>query len=90
MDIIREPKGIDFAVEPVKLSKADKELISKSIAHYKATGDKLIINSPTKKSVMLTHDKELITKPKQWLPRTSRPIGTIRRVAKMLAEILNK
>ena len=39
MDIIREPDGVDFVVEPVKLTKADKELISKAIAHYKATGE---------------------------------------------------
>jgi hypothetical protein len=39
MDIIRKPEGVDFVVEPVKLTKADKELISKAIAHYKATGE---------------------------------------------------
>ena len=34
-----EPKGIDFVVEPTKQTKADKEFISKVIAHYKATGE---------------------------------------------------
>lgn len=63
MDIIREPDGVDFVVEPVKLTKADKELISKVIAHYKATGEKLVINPTTKKSVMSKREKELITKP---------------------------
>ena len=28
-----EPKGIDFVVEPTKQTKADRELISKVIAH---------------------------------------------------------
>jgi hypothetical protein len=63
MDIIREPDRVDFVVEPVKLTKADKELISKAIAHYKATGEKLAINSTTKKSVITKREKELITKP---------------------------
>ena len=49
MDIIREPEGVDFVVEPVKLTKADKELISKAIAHYKATGEKLSVPHPKPK-----------------------------------------
>jgi hypothetical protein len=28
-----EPKGVDFVVEPTKQTKADKEFISKVIAH---------------------------------------------------------
>ena len=61
MDIIREPEGVDFVVEPVKLTKADKELISKAIAHYKATGEKLSVPHP--KSIPSKTKKELITKP---------------------------
>jgi hypothetical protein len=61
MDIIREPDGVDFVVEPIKLTKADKELISKAIAHYKATGEKLSVPHP--KSKPSKSGKELITKP---------------------------
>lgn len=61
MDIIREPEGVDFVVEPVKLTKADKELISKAIAHYKATGEKLSVPHP--KSKPSKKKKELISKP---------------------------
>ena len=39
MKLGREPKGIDFVVEPVKQTKADIEFLSKIIAHYKATGE---------------------------------------------------
>jgi len=56
-----EPKGVDFVVEPVKLTKADKELISKAIAHYKATGEKLSV--PYSKSKTSKSKKKLITKP---------------------------
>jgi hypothetical protein len=61
MNIIREPEGVDFVVEPVKLTKADKELISKAIAHYKATGEKLSV--PRSKPKPSKSGKELITKP---------------------------
>lgn len=61
MDIIREPEGVDFVVEQVKLTKADKELISKAIAHYKSTGEKLSVPYP--KSKTSKSKKELITKP---------------------------
>ncbi len=61
MDIIREPEGIDFVVEPVKLTKEDKELISKAIAHYKATGEKLSVPHPETKTAKIK--KGLITKP---------------------------
>ena len=60
MDIIKEPEGIDFVVEQVELTKADKELISNAIAHYKATGEKLIV--PQKKSKPTNIRKDLITK----------------------------
>lgn len=60
MDIIREPEGVDFVVEPVKITKADRELISKAIAHYKATGEKL--SAPYPKSKSSKTKKERITK----------------------------
>ncbi len=53
MDIIKEPDGIDFVVEKVKMTKADKELISKVIAHYKATGEKLSPSKPKSKSAAI-------------------------------------
>lgn len=49
MDIIREPKGVDFLVARVKRSKADIELVSLAIAHYKLTGEKLTAPHPNTK-----------------------------------------
>ncbi len=60
MDIIKEPEGVDFVVEPVQLTKADKDLISKAIAHYKATGEKLSVPHP--KSKISKIKKDLIIK----------------------------
>lgn len=51
-----EPKGIDFVVEPTKQTVADKELISKVIAHYKLTGE--IIRVPIPK-VKITNSKKV-------------------------------
>jgi hypothetical protein len=56
-----EPKGVDFVVEPSKQTKADREFISKVIAHYKATGE--IMRAPTPKVKQSKSKKELITKP---------------------------
>ncbi|MCB9308909.1 MAG: hypothetical protein H6567_02480 [Lewinellaceae bacterium] len=56
-----EPKGVDLVVEPTKRSKEDLELVSRAIAHYKATGEKLSVPNP--KSKPLKTKKELITKP---------------------------
>ena len=41
-----EPKGVDLVVEPTKRSKEDLELVSRAIAHYKATGEKLSVPNP--------------------------------------------
>ncbi len=38
MGYIKEPKGIDFVVEPIPLTPADQQMISNAIARYKATG----------------------------------------------------
>lgn len=56
-----EPKGIDFVVEPTKQTKADKEFISKVIAHYKATGE--ISRAPVPQTKQTKSKKELVTKP---------------------------
>jgi hypothetical protein len=54
-----EPKGVDFVVEPVKQTKADKDFISQVIAHYKATGE--ITRAPIPKVKQPKSKKELIT-----------------------------
>ncbi len=38
MGYIKEPKGVDFVVEPIPLTPADQQMISNAIALYKATG----------------------------------------------------
>jgi hypothetical protein len=38
MGYIKEPKGVDFVVEPHVVTDEDKKIISEAIAHYKATG----------------------------------------------------
>lgn len=38
MGYIKEPKGVDFVVEPIALTSRDQQMISKAIALYKATG----------------------------------------------------
>jgi hypothetical protein len=35
---IKEPKGVDFVVEPIPLTPEDRQMISNAIALYKATG----------------------------------------------------
>lgn len=38
MGYIKEPKGVDFVVEPTPLTPEDRQMISNAIALYKATG----------------------------------------------------
>ena len=38
MGYIREPKGVNFVVEPHVLTDEDQKIMSKIIADYKATG----------------------------------------------------
>jgi hypothetical protein len=38
MGYIKEPKGVDFVVEPHVLTDEDQKIMSKIIADYKATG----------------------------------------------------
>lgn len=47
MGYIKEPKGVDFVVDPTPLTTAERKKISKIIAYYKATGRKM----PMKKSI---------------------------------------
>jgi hypothetical protein len=41
MGHIKEPKGIDFVVDPTPLTTKDRERISEIIAYYKSTGRKI-------------------------------------------------
>ena len=50
MGYIKEPLGIDFFVDPTPLTAADKKRISEVIAHYKATGRKMVFKKKTAKS----------------------------------------
>lgn len=38
MGYIKEPKGVDFVVEPHVLTKEDQQIMSKIIADYKTMG----------------------------------------------------
>lgn len=40
MGYIKEPKGVNFVVDPKPVTENDKKLISEVISHYKATGKK--------------------------------------------------
>lgn len=51
MGYIKEPAGVDFVVDPTPLTKADRKRISEIIAHYKATGRKIL---PKKKPITKT------------------------------------
>ena len=43
MGHIKEPKGIDFVVDPTPLTAEDRKMISEIIVHYKVTGQKKMI-----------------------------------------------
>ena len=38
MGYIKEPKGVDFVVEPHVVTDEDRKVISEAIAYYKANG----------------------------------------------------
>lgn len=38
MGLIKEPKGVDFVIEPSVLTEKDKKMISEIISAYKLTG----------------------------------------------------
>ena len=41
MGCIKEPAGINFVVDPIPLTAADRKKISEIIAYYKSTGRKM-------------------------------------------------
>jgi hypothetical protein len=61
MQICKEPKEVDLVVELTKRTKEDIEIVSKAIAHYKATGEKLSLLHPELKTSKTK--KELFMKP---------------------------
>lgn len=48
MGYIKEPKGVDFVVEPHVVTNEDRRIISEAIAHYKATGKFKRVPKPRK------------------------------------------
>ncbi|WP_188315820.1 hypothetical protein [Chitinophaga agrisoli] len=40
MGCIKEPKGVDFVVDPTPLTEQDKSMIHEAIAYYRQTGRK--------------------------------------------------
>lgn len=61
MGHIKEPKGVDFVVDPTPLTAGDRKKISEAIAHYKATGRKLSQRDHTAKKVASNTSKKRIT-----------------------------
>lgn len=55
MGYIKEPKGVDFVIEPIPLTSEDQQMISKAIAQYKATGK--ITRAPKSKKTRTTGKK---------------------------------
>ncbi|HET6252589.1 MAG TPA: hypothetical protein VFE32_00880 [Puia sp.] len=55
MGYIKEPKGVDFVVEPTPLTPEDRQMISKAIEQYKATGK--VTRAPRPKKVRHTPKK---------------------------------
>lgn len=49
MGYIKEPKGVDFVVEPHVVTDEDRRVISEAIAHYKATGKFKSVPKPKRK-----------------------------------------
>nr|WP_295871235.1 hypothetical protein [uncultured Chitinophaga sp.] len=41
MGHIKEPKGVDWVVDPKPLTDKDRQIISEAIRYYKSTGRKL-------------------------------------------------
>jgi hypothetical protein len=56
MGYIKEPKGVDFVVEPIPLTPEDRQMISNAIALYKATGK--ITRAPKPKKARRTAKKK--------------------------------
>lgn len=48
MGHVKEPAGVNFIVDSTPLKAEDRKKISKIIAHYKATGEKLLLRKSTR------------------------------------------
>jgi hypothetical protein len=57
MGYIKEPKGVDFVVEPHVLTEEDRKIMSKIIADYKATGKITRAPIPKKRGRRVTGKK---------------------------------
>ena len=55
MGYIKEPKGVDFVIEPIPLTPEDRQMISKAIALYRTTGK--ITKAPRRKKARNTGKK---------------------------------
>jgi hypothetical protein len=55
MGYIKEPKGVDFIVEPHNITEQDQKFMSKIIAEYKASGK--ITKAPRSKKTRSTAKK---------------------------------
>lgn len=61
MGYIKEPAGVDFVVDPTPLTKEDRKRISEIIAHYKATGLKILPKkTPTTKTLLKSTAKKKV------------------------------
>jgi MinD superfamily P-loop ATPase len=60
MGHIKEPIGVDFIVDPTPLTTEDRKRISEIIAHYKATGKKLVVRKS--KTESRVQKKSLVVK----------------------------
>jgi hypothetical protein len=59
MGFIKEPKGIDFVVDPTPLTSEERKRISELIAYYKATGRKMPVTKSTTKLQSLPSGKKV-------------------------------
>jgi len=57
MGYIREPKGVNFVVEPHVVTDEDRRIVSKFIAEYKSTG-KITRRAKPKRKAACTVKKE--------------------------------
>ena len=60
MGYIKEPPGIDFAVDPTPLTAEERKRISEIIAHYKATGNIMSITKPSSQIHIRSKRKKIL------------------------------
>jgi hypothetical protein len=58
MGYIKEPKGVDFVMEPTPLTPEDRKMIDDAIARYKATGKITRVPIPKKRANRATAKKK--------------------------------